>query len=93
MSIEIVNKIDPIESVDAKFRLLMVREYSRALRKITHKVRSASIAEDIIQKTLLRLWQKYPNKSSNELGPLFNTILQNITMDHFREKLRDLHVY
>jgi RNA polymerase sigma-70 factor, ECF subfamily len=63
----------------------------RAFKQAVYAVRDDEAALDIVQDSMLKLAEKYPDKPAAELAPLFQRILQNVIHDHFRrQKVRNL---
>ena len=63
----------------------------RAFKQAVYAVRDDEAALDIVQDAMLKLAEKYAEKPSAELPPLFQRILQNVIHDHFRrQKVRNL---
>jgi RNA polymerase sigma-70 factor, ECF subfamily len=61
----------------------------RAFKRAVYAVRSDDAALDIVQEAMIRLSEKYFDRPAAELPLLFQRILSNATMDHFRrEKVR-----
>ncbi len=61
----------------------------RAFKQAVYAVRKDEAALDIVQDAMIKLAEKYGDKPAAELPPLFQRILQNTILDHFRrEKVR-----
>lgn len=61
----------------------------RAFKRTVYAVRSDDAALDIVQDAMIRLAEKYADRPPAELPLVFQRILSNATMDHFRrEKVR-----
>lgn len=61
----------------------------RAFKRTVYAVRSDDVALDIVQDAMMRLAEKYADRPPAELPLVFQRILSNATMDHFRrEKVR-----
>jgi RNA polymerase sigma-70 factor, ECF subfamily len=61
----------------------------RAFKRTVYAVRSDDAALDIVQDAMIRLAEKYADRPAAELPLVFQRILSNATMDHFRrEKVR-----
>lgn len=58
----------------------------RAFRQAIYAVRDEDTALDIVQDAMMKLVEKYADRSVPELAPLFQRILQNIVHDHFRRQ-------
>ena len=56
----------------------------RAFKQAVFAVQEENAALDIVQDSMLRLAEKYPDKPAAELPLLFQRILQNAIRDHFR---------
>lgn len=56
----------------------------RAIRRTTWVVRDDAAAHDIVQDSMLRLFQRYATSPPTEWPLLFSRILSNTTMDWFR---------
>ncbi len=56
----------------------------RAFKRAVYAVRDDDAALDIVQDTMIRLSEKYADRPAAELPLLFQRILSNATMDHFR---------
>ncbi|MDE2259207.1 MAG: RNA polymerase sigma factor [Betaproteobacteria bacterium] len=56
----------------------------RAFKHAIYAVRDEAAALDIVQEAMLKLAEKYHARPLEELGPLFQRILQNAIRDHFR---------
>ena len=56
----------------------------RAFKRTAFAVRDDDAALDIVQDTMIRLAEKYADRPAAELPLLFQRILSNATMDHFR---------
>ncbi len=62
----------------------------RAFKRTVFAVRDDDAALDIVQDTMIRLAEKYADRPPAELPLLFQRILSNATMDHFRrQKVRN----
>ena len=65
----------------------------RAFKQAVFAVRDEEAALDIVQDAMLRLSERYGDRSPDELPPLFQRILQNAIRDFFRrQKVRSLWV-
>ena len=65
----------------------------RAFKQALFAVRDEEAALDIVQDAMLRLSERYGDRSHEELPPLFQRILQNAIRDYFRrQKVRSLWV-
>ncbi len=65
----------------------------RAFKQAVYAVRKDEAALDIVQDAMIKLAEKYGDKSIAELPPLFQRILQNTIHDYFRrEKVRNTWV-
>jgi RNA polymerase sigma-70 factor, ECF subfamily len=61
----------------------------RAFKRSVYHVRDEDAALDIVQESMIKLAQHYGDKPPQELPMLFQRILSNTTLDHFRrEKVR-----
>jgi RNA polymerase sigma-70 factor, ECF subfamily len=61
----------------------------KAFKQAVYAVRKDEAALDIVQDAMIKLAEKYGDKSASELPPLFQRILQNTIHDYFRrEKVR-----
>jgi RNA polymerase sigma-70 factor, ECF subfamily len=61
----------------------------RAFKRTAYAVRNDDAALDIVQDAMIRLAEKYADRPAAELPLLFQRILSNATLDHFRrEKVR-----
>jgi RNA polymerase sigma-70 factor, ECF subfamily len=56
----------------------------RAFKQAVFSVQEEESALDIVQDSMLRLAEKYPDRPAPELPLLFQRILQNAIRDHFR---------
>jgi RNA polymerase sigma-70 factor (ECF subfamily) len=56
----------------------------RAFKHAMYAVRDEDAALDIVQEAMLKLAEKYADRPTEELGPVFQRILQNAIHDHFR---------
>ena len=56
----------------------------RAFKQAVFSVQDEEAALDIVQDSMLRLAEKYPDRPAPELPLLFQRILQNAIRDHFR---------
>ena len=56
----------------------------RAFKQAVFSVHDEEAALDIVQDSMLRLAEKYPDRPAGELPLLFSRILQNAIRDHFR---------
>jgi len=56
----------------------------RAFKQAVFAVQDEEAALDIVQDSMLRLAEKYPDRPAGELPLLFQRILQNAIRDHFR---------
>ena len=56
----------------------------RAFKQAVFSVQDEEAALDIVQDSMLRLAEKYPDRPAAELPLLFQRILQNAIRDHFR---------
>ena len=62
----------------------------RAFKQAVYAVREEESALDIVQDAMIKLTEKYSDKPMTEIPPLFQRILQNVIMDHFRrQKVRN----
>ena len=62
----------------------------RAFKRTVYAVRNDDAALDIVQDAMIRLAEKYADRPPAELPLVFQRILSNATMDHFRrEKVRN----
>jgi RNA polymerase sigma-70 factor (ECF subfamily) len=62
----------------------------RAFKRTVYMVRDEDAALDIVQDAMIRLAEKYFDRPAAELPMLFQRILSNATMDHFRrQKVRN----
>ena len=65
----------------------------RAFKQAFYAVRKDESALDIVQDAMIKLSERYGDRSAAELPPLFQRILQNTINDYFRrEKLRNTWV-
>jgi RNA polymerase sigma-70 factor (ECF subfamily) len=65
----------------------------RAFKRVAYAVRDDDAALDIVQDSMIRLAEKYFDRPPAELPLLFQRIVSNATMDHFRRlKVRNAHV-
>ncbi len=65
----------------------------RAYRQAVYAVRKNESALDIVQDAMIKLAEKYGDKSAAELPLLFQRILQNTIHDYFRrEKVRNIWI-
>lgn len=63
----------------------------RAFKQAAYAVRDDHVALDIVQDAMMRLAEKYGSRPADELPMLFQRILQNAILDHFRRsKVRNL---
>jgi RNA polymerase sigma-70 factor (ECF subfamily) len=56
----------------------------RAFKQAVFAVQEDESALDIVQDSMMRLAEKYPDRPATELPMLFQRILQNAIRDHFR---------
>ena len=56
----------------------------RAFKRVVYAVRDDDSALDIVQDAMIRLAERYADRPASELPLLFQRILSNATMDHFR---------
>lgn len=56
----------------------------RAFKQCVFAVHEEEAALDIVQDAMLKLAENYAARPAEELGPLFQRILQNAIRDHFR---------
>jgi RNA polymerase sigma-70 factor (ECF subfamily) len=56
----------------------------RAFKQAIFSVQEEQAALDVVQDSMLRLAEKYPDRPAPELPLLFQRILQNAIRDHFR---------
>jgi RNA polymerase sigma-70 factor (ECF subfamily) len=56
----------------------------RAFKQAMFSVQEEQAALDVVQDSMLRLAEKYPDRPAAELPLLFQRILQNAIRDHFR---------
>jgi RNA polymerase sigma-70 factor (ECF subfamily) len=56
----------------------------RAFKRAVYAVRDDDSALDIVQDAMMRLAERYADRPASELPLLFQRILSNATMDHFR---------
>jgi RNA polymerase sigma-70 factor (ECF subfamily) len=65
----------------------------RAFKRVAYAVRDDDAALDIVQDSMIRLAEKYFDRPPAELPLLFQRIVSNATMDHFRRlKVRNAYV-
>lgn len=63
----------------------------RAFKQTVYAVRDEHVALDIVQDSMLKLAEKYPDKPVNEYPMLFQRILQNTMRDFWRrQKVRNI---
>ncbi len=63
----------------------------RAYRQAAYAIRDDHAALDIVQDAMMRLAEKYGDRPATEFPMLFQRILQNAILDHFRRsKVRNL---
>jgi RNA polymerase sigma-70 factor (ECF subfamily) len=58
----------------------------RAFKRTVYLVRDDDAALDIVQDAMIKLAENYFDRPAAELPPLFQRILSNATMDHFRRQ-------
>ena len=58
----------------------------RAFKRTAYTVRDDDAALDIVQDSMIRLAEKYPDRPAAELPLIFQRILSNATMDWFRRQ-------
>ena len=58
----------------------------RAFKRTAYLVRDDDAALDIVQEAMIKLAEKYFDRPAAELPLLFQRILSNATMDHFRRQ-------
>jgi RNA polymerase sigma-70 factor (ECF subfamily) len=58
----------------------------RAFKRTAYTVRDDDAALDIVQDAMIRLAEKYADRPAAELPLVFQRILSNATMDHFRRQ-------
>ncbi|MFN7693872.1 MAG: RNA polymerase sigma factor [Burkholderiales bacterium] len=58
----------------------------RAFKRTAYMVRDDQAALDIVQDSMIRLAQSYVHRPAEEWPMLFQRILSNATMDHFRRQ-------
>jgi RNA polymerase sigma-70 factor (ECF subfamily) len=56
----------------------------RAFKQSVYAVQEEQSALDIVQDSMMKLAEKYPQRPAEELPLLFQRILQNTIRDHFR---------
>ncbi len=62
----------------------------RAFKRTVYAVRDDHAALDIVQDAMIKLAEKYADRPAAELPLIFQRILSNATMDHFRrQKVRN----
>ena len=62
----------------------------RAFKRTAYTVRNDDAALDIVQDSMIRIAEKYPDRPAEELPLIFQRILSNATMDWFRrQKVRN----
>ena len=65
----------------------------RAFKQAVYAVRKDESALDVVQDAMIKLAERYGDRTAAELPPLFQRILQNTINDYFRrEKLRNTWV-
>ena len=63
----------------------------RAFKQAAYAIRDEHAALDVVQDAMMRLAEKYGDKPCEEYPMLFQRILQNAILDHFRrQKVRNL---
>lgn len=58
----------------------------RAYKQALFAVQDEHVALDIVQDSMMKLTEKYADKSPEELPPLFQRILQNTIRDYYRRQ-------
>ena len=58
----------------------------RAFKRTVYHVRDDEAALDIVQDSMMKLAEHYGDKPANEFPMLFQRILSNSTLDHFRRQ-------
>lgn len=77
-------------SVETELDAFLRSVERRAFKRTAYMVRDHDAALDIVQDAMIRLAQHYAHRPAAEWPMLFQRILSNATMDHFRrEKVRN----
>ncbi len=71
---------------DKEFADFLRSVEKRAFKRTVYAVRSDDAALDIVQDAMIRLAERYADRPAAELPLLFQRILSNATMDHFRRE-------
>jgi len=82
-------RTSPALATDKELADFLKNVEKRAFKRTVYAVRSDDAALDIVQEAMIRLAEKYADRPAAELPLVFQRILSNATMDHFRrEKVR-----
>ncbi|GAB3256248.1 sigma-70 family RNA polymerase sigma factor [Arthrobacter pigmenti] len=73
-------------SMDSEAVMRLYREHGPALRRFAASATSSpDQAEDIVQESILRVWQHAPERTTNMRGYLFRTA-RNVIIDNYRRR-------
>ncbi|WP_026535870.1 sigma-70 family RNA polymerase sigma factor [Arthrobacter sp. H14] len=73
-------------SMDSEAVMRLYREHGPALRRFAASATSnPDQAEDIVQESILRVWQHAPERTTNMRGYLFRTA-RNVIIDNYRRR-------
>ena len=73
-------------TLDNSIEKFLAQVEKKAYRMAEIATRNQADALDIVQDTMIKLVEKYSDKSAEEWKPLFYRILQSRIMDHFRKQ-------
>lgn len=77
---------DGLMSMDSEAVMRLYREHGPALRRFAASATSnPDQAEDIVQESILRVWQHAPERTTNMRGYLFRTA-RNVIIDNYRRR-------
>ncbi len=76
----------PILATHQEISAFLAEVERRAFKQAMFAVRDEDAALDVVQDAMLKLTEKYSEKSAAELPMLFQRILQNTIHDHFRRR-------
>lgn len=80
-----------IVQVDQAFEALYAEAYQPLFRYVFSRIRERDLAEDIVQKAFLSLWQAVHKDRRSLTEPYLYTIARNSLIDYYRKKKEILY--
>ena len=75
---------DDLERTSSMLALIFRAQYNQLVRFCRMRVRNDADAEDIVQSAFLAARRAYPDKGTDELGPLLMTLVRNRMLDFLK---------